>query len=62
MRQIRVIQHFGVSRLSTYLIGSGESYLGATAALTEPLFYRRWFSRERLTDRFAKQIVEPVID
>ena len=27
------------------------------AALTGPLFYRRWFSREPLTDAFAKQIV-----
>jgi len=26
------------------------------AALTGPLFYRRWFSREPLTDTFAKQI------
>ena len=27
------------------------------AALIGPLFYRRWFSREPLTDDFAKQIV-----
>jgi AcrR family transcriptional regulator len=27
------------------------------AALTGPLFYRRWFSREPLTDDFARQIV-----
>ncbi|MGA7196746.1 TetR/AcrR family transcriptional regulator [Roseiarcus sp.] len=27
------------------------------AALTGPLFYRRWFSREPLTDDFANQIV-----
>jgi AcrR family transcriptional regulator len=27
------------------------------SALTGPLFYRRWFSREPLTDAFAKQIV-----
>jgi AcrR family transcriptional regulator len=27
------------------------------AALTGPLFYRRWFSREPLTDDFAEQIV-----
>lgn len=27
------------------------------AALTGPLFYRRWFSREPLTSAFAKQIV-----
>ena len=27
------------------------------AALVGPLFYRRWFSREPLTDAFAKQIV-----
>jgi AcrR family transcriptional regulator len=27
------------------------------AALTGPLFYRRWFSREPLTDVFARQIV-----
>lgn len=31
------------------------------AALTGPLFYRRWFSREPLTDAFAKQIVQRVI-
>jgi len=31
------------------------------AALTGPLFYRRWFSREPLTDAFAKQIVRQVI-
>ena len=27
------------------------------AALVGPLFYRRWFSREPLTDAFAKQII-----
>ena len=31
------------------------------AALTGPLFYRRWFSREPLTDDFAKQIVLRVL-
>ncbi|WP_404608302.1 TetR/AcrR family transcriptional regulator [Caballeronia udeis] len=31
------------------------------AALTGPLFYRRWFSRDPLTDAFAKQIVQRVI-
>ena len=31
------------------------------AALTGPLFYRRWFSREPLTDAFAKQIIRRVI-
>ena len=31
------------------------------AALTGPLFYRRWFSREPVSDAFAKQIVERVI-
>jgi AcrR family transcriptional regulator len=31
------------------------------AALTGPLFYRRWFSREKLTNSFAKQIVQRVI-
>ena len=31
------------------------------AALVGPLFYRRWFSREPLTDAFAKQIVRQVI-
>lgn len=31
------------------------------AALTGPLFYRRWFSREPLTDSFTKQIVRHVI-
>jgi AcrR family transcriptional regulator len=31
------------------------------AALTGPLFYRRWFSREPLTDDFAKQIVLHVL-
>src|SRR5580704_15980177 len=31
------------------------------AALTGPLFYRRWFSREPLTDAFAHQIVQHVI-
>ena len=31
------------------------------AALTGPLFYRRWFSREPLTDAFAIQIVRNVI-
>jgi len=30
------------------------------AALTGPLFYRRWFSRDPLTDAFAKQIVERI--
>jgi AcrR family transcriptional regulator len=32
-----------------------------TAALTGPLFYRRWFSREPLTDDFANQIVRRVL-
>lgn len=31
------------------------------ATLTGPLFYRRWFSREPLTDAFATQIVQRVI-
>lgn len=31
------------------------------AAVIGPLFYRRWFSREPLTDAFAKQIVRRVI-
>jgi AcrR family transcriptional regulator len=31
------------------------------AALTGPLFYRRWFSREPLTDDFAKRIVRQVL-
>jgi AcrR family transcriptional regulator len=31
------------------------------AALTGPLFYRRWFSREPLTDDFAEQIVAHVL-
>ncbi|WP_158755418.1 TetR/AcrR family transcriptional regulator [Dyella sp. S184] len=31
------------------------------AALTGPLFYRRWFSRDPLTDDFAVQIVKRVI-
>lgn len=31
------------------------------AALTGPLFYRRWFSREPLTSGFAKQIVRLVL-
>jgi AcrR family transcriptional regulator len=31
------------------------------AALTGPLFYRRWFSREPLTDDFAKRIVLQVL-
>jgi AcrR family transcriptional regulator len=31
------------------------------AALTGPLFYRRWFSREPLTDDFANQIVVRVL-
>jgi AcrR family transcriptional regulator len=31
------------------------------AALTGPLFYRRWFSREPLTSTFAKQIVRLVL-
>lgn len=31
------------------------------AAVTGPLFYRRWFSREPVSDDFAKQIVQRVI-
>ncbi len=31
------------------------------AALTGPLFFRRWFSREHLTDAFAKQIVQSIV-
>jgi hypothetical protein len=28
------------------------------AAIAGPLFYRRWFSRERLDDRFVQGVVE----
>ena len=28
------------------------------AAIVGPLFYRRWFSRERLDDRFVRGVVE----
>lgn len=28
------------------------------AAIVGPLFYRRWFSRERLDDRFVQGVVE----
>jgi hypothetical protein len=31
------------------------------AALTGPLFYRRWFSREPLTRSFVKQIIRRVL-
>jgi AcrR family transcriptional regulator len=31
------------------------------AALIGPLFYRRWFSREPLSDAFAKQVVKQLI-
>ena len=31
------------------------------AALTGPLFYRRWFSREPLTEAFAKQVIRQII-
>jgi AcrR family transcriptional regulator len=31
------------------------------AALTGPLFYRRWFSREPLTSAFARQVVRLVL-
>jgi AcrR family transcriptional regulator len=31
------------------------------AALTGPLFYRRWFSREPLSDDFARKIVRSVL-
>jgi AcrR family transcriptional regulator len=31
------------------------------AALTGPLFYRRWFSRDPLTEAFAKQIIRQLI-
>lgn len=31
------------------------------AALTGPLFYRRWFSREPLTEDFARQVVRQVL-
>jgi hypothetical protein len=31
------------------------------AALTGPLFYRRWFSREPLTQSFVKQIIRRVL-
>ncbi len=31
------------------------------AALTGPLFYRRWFSRDPLTDAFAIGIVQRVV-
>lgn len=31
------------------------------AALTGPLFYRRWFSREPLTDEFVQQVIWLVI-
>ena len=31
------------------------------AALTGPLFYRRWFSREPLTEAFVKQVIRQII-
>lgn len=31
------------------------------ATLTGPLFYRRWFSREPLTNAFVKQIIHLVL-
>lgn len=31
------------------------------AALTGPLFYRRWFSRDPLTEAFAKQIIRQIM-
>jgi hypothetical protein len=31
------------------------------AALLGPLFYRRWFSRERIDDGFIKTITQTVI-
>lgn len=31
------------------------------AALTGPLFYRRWFSRDPLTNAFAKQIIQRIV-
>jgi AcrR family transcriptional regulator len=39
----------------------GTDIATLVAALTGPLFYRRWFSREPLTDAFAKQIVRGAI-
>ncbi len=32
------------------------------AGMVGPLFYRRWFSRERLDERFVKSIVERVVE
>lgn len=47
-------------------IGRGELARGTdvpllVALLTGPLFYRRWFSREALSDAFAAQVIERVL-
>ena len=63
------LQHGYSAPLETIIlraIGTGElpeqtDVAMLIAALTGPLFFRRWFSRDPLTDAFAKQIVEQVI-
>jgi hypothetical protein len=36
----------------------GRQPAEVVAAVIGPLFYRRWFSREPLDDRFVKSVVE----
>jgi AcrR family transcriptional regulator len=42
-------------------LGENTDVAMLIAALTGPIFYRRWFSRDPLTEAFAKQIVRQVI-
>jgi hypothetical protein len=39
----------------------GRQPADVIAAVIGPLFYRRWFSREPLDDRFVKAVVESAI-
>jgi AcrR family transcriptional regulator len=60
------LQHGYSAPLETAILRAGELPQDTDAALliaalTGPLFYRRWFSRDPLTDAFAKQIVQRIV-
>jgi AcrR family transcriptional regulator len=48
--------------IDTGELAEGTDVSMLVAALTGPLFYRRWFSRDRLTEDFVTQIVRQIIN
>ena len=42
-------------------LASGEEITEVVAAIVGPFFYRRWFSREPMDDRFVKSVVLSIV-